>query len=291
MIINNDISFEIKIRSIYDSLNPSEKTVADYVLENPSKILEYKLLTFAKVSGVSEATIMRFCKHLGYSGYSEMKLMMAKSLGEKDHVGQNKQFDIEISPNDKVEDLPAKIGAHLVKAIEDTLKILDKDELVKAVDAVTRCNRFYFVGVGTSASTAYDAFSKFVKLGISCFHNNDTHMQLIALSNAQPGDLVLAVSHSGKTKDTIEMAKLAKSRNATVMCLTNHNASLITKYSDIKLLTACYETGFESETMISRILQLSLIDMLYLGVVLQDFDLNSQYIENTNIALEGRSYK
>ena len=289
-IQNSELPYDLRIKNYYGELNTSEKVVADFLCISAEEVLNLKLLMLSEVLGVSEATIIRFCKNIGYSGYSELKLAIAQSIGERKVSRENNAFDINISEGDKIEELPDKVGAHVIKAMQDTLKVLDEKELKKAVKAVVKCRRLFFVGVGTSACTANDAFTKFIKLGINCVFCSDAHMQLIALANAAKGDVVIAISHSGKTKDTVDMVRVAKKRRATVICLTNYKASIIAKYSDISLLTAGYETGFHSETMISRILQLSIIDMLYLGVTLQDLNMYLKSIENTNKVLADRAY-
>ncbi len=139
-------------------------------------------------------------------------------------------------------------------------------------------------------SIAHDAITKFIKLGIRCEVCPDAHIQLMNAANMVKGEVAIGISHSGRTKDTIDALRVAKNRGATTICITNYNASIIAQVSHIKLLTACYETGFYSETMVSRISQLAIIDMLYMGIMLNDYDETTKRISNTNKVLSERAY-
>lgn len=284
------MNYKFRIKNHYDNLNASEKKVADYVMENPTTTMEQSLKDFAAHVGVSEPSVLRFCKAVGYMGYSQMKIMLAKDVGQKEATELFANKDLTITVNDTIEDLPEKMFSHTIAGFEETLKTLDKAQLSAAVNAISGCGKLVIVGVGSSGIIAEEAAIKLMKLGINCVSSIDVHVQLMLASLLTPDDVLIALSHSGQTKDTVNVARVAKECGATVICITNYNASHITAYSDIKLLTACYEVDFHSETMVSRLLQFSIVDLLYLGIFLQDTDKYTRLTDSTNRVLADRAF-
>jgi RpiR family transcriptional regulator, carbohydrate utilization regulator len=264
--------------------------VADYMLSNAGDVLSKSLIVLSSEINVSEASIMRFCKQLGYSGFSELKLMLAMELGERAKLDISEAYDIHISKEDKYEDIPGKVTARTIKALEDTLKGFDITEYMKAIEAIASARRVQVFGVGNSSSIAHDILNKFIRLGIDCSMFFDTHIQLSSAANLGKGDVVIGISHSGRTKDTIDVLREAKNRGVVTICITNYNASQIIEVSDIKLLVAGYETGYFSETMVSRISQLAVVDMLYMGLLLHDYDRSTERIHEINKILADRAY-
>ncbi len=147
---NESASCTLRIKGSYHSLRESEKRVADYVLLGADDVLSKTLLEISAEIGVSEASIMRFCKQLGYSGYSELKLLLAKEAGERRSDGA-KELDISIKKEDKYEDIPGKVIANTTKALYDTLKIFDYSQYIKAIKAILDSKRVVLFGVGNSA--------------------------------------------------------------------------------------------------------------------------------------------
>jgi len=131
---------------------------------------------------------------------------------------------------------------------------------------------------------------KFMRIGLLCHVYEDAHMQLMASANLSEKDVVIGISHSGMTRDTIDAMAAARARGVFTICITNYGASPITAVSDICLLTASGETSFDSETMASRIAQLTIIDMLYIGLILQDYHGYREKIDRANAALRDKSY-
>ena len=285
----NNGDFFIKMQSVYPAMRKSEKLVADYIKTNGAKAVLMTSTELAKASNVSFATVMRFCHAMEYDGFPSMKLGLARGLAIEDSM-KNEHPQFGISPETKLANLPERIIARSIKALDATLKILSNTEFEKAVEILIQSTDIFLFGVANSISVADDAMNKFIRLGKRCHVIGDAHLQVMTATNLKRSDVVIGISHSGKTKETIDTLRLAKKSGAKIISITNSAASMITEISDVSLLTADFETGFFSETMASRICQLAIIDMLYIGVMLSDYESNANRLNMLNENLSKHSY-
>lgn len=278
----NKKNYEIKIKKVYNELRKSEKKVADYILENKHKIGEMGLEEIAKESNVSTPTVIRFTKALGYEGLKDFKIDLLKSMDLNDYEKENLLLDIHINKEDRLQDIPMKIAGLTVKALEETLKFLNYNEYEKAVELIKNANIIDIYGVGNSGSIGNDFMSKLIRIGLNCRAYSDNHFQQLCACHLTENDLAIAISHSGETKDTIDALKIAKDSGAKTLVLTNFKASKIIQYADICLFTGDTESTFYSETMSSRMSQLLLVDMLYMGILLGNYDLYTKRLDKVN---------
>lgn len=290
--INTSESYEAIIKNNYNTLRSSEKKVADYILLHSNSIHTMSLSQLSLSAGVSEPTVMRFVKNLGFSGYSHFKLKLASDLGREAALDHNNDLliDLHISREDNTKDVPAKLIAMTTKALEDTLKLVDIRNYQKAIDMVVNARLIDVYGVGNSGSIANDLTNKFLRIGLTCRSYTDNHLQQICATHLTKDDVAIAISHSGSTMDIVDTLKLAKESGAKTIAITNFKASTITQYADLCFFTGDLETSFYSETMCSRISQLACVDMLYMGVLLSDYDKYTQRINKTNLVVSARNY-
>lgn len=291
--MNSNQSYEYKIKNMYNTLSSSEKKVADYVLLNGYSVSTMTLANIAKEIGVSEPTIIRFVKSIGCNGYSEFKMGLMKDWGRE---SVTEKFDSEllvelhINENEKIEDIPSKMIGMTIKALEDTLKIIDLDNYKRVINMIKTSNIIDVYGVGNSGSIANDIMNKLLRIGLNCRSYSDNHLQQICASHLTKKDLAIAVSHSGSTMDTVNALKIAKESGARTIALTNFKGSSISEYADITLYTGDVETTFYSETMVSRISQLAIVDMLYMGILLSDYDLYTKRLDKINLLVKEKNY-
>ena len=251
----------VKIKAIYTSLSSREKAVADYILKNPQEIIHLSITEFSENSSVAEATIFRFCKRLGFRGYQAFKIALASEV-----VEPIKNIHEEIKEEDKVLTLAEKVFTGHIEAIKDTLNLLDGQVLENIVETLSRATRIDFYGSGGSSAIAMDAYHKFLRTGINCHAHSDGHQQIISAALLGPGQAAIGISHSGSNKDVIEALRIAKANGAATIAITNHYKSPLTKEADYVLYTTSRETYFRSEALASRLVQLSLIDVLHVAV-------------------------
>lgn len=251
----------VKIKAIYSSLSSKEKAVADYILKNPQEIIHLSITEFSENSSVAEATIFRFCKRLGFRGYQAFKIALASEV-----VEPIKNIHEEIKEEDEVLTLAEKVFTGHIEAIKDTLNLLDGQVLESIVEILSRATRIDFYGSGGSSAIAMDAYHKFLRTGINCHAHSDGHQQIISAALLGPGQAAIGISHSGSNKDVIEALRIAKANGAATIAITNHYKSPLTKEADYVLYTTSRETYFRSEALASRLVQLSLIDVLHVAV-------------------------
>ncbi|NKE06843.1 MurR/RpiR family transcriptional regulator [Mesobacillus selenatarsenatis] len=251
----------VKINAIYSSLSSKEKAVADYILKNTQEIIHLSITEFAEHASVAEATIFRFCKRLGFRGYQAFKIAMASEL-----VEPIKNIHEEIKEEDEVVTLAQKVFAGHIEAMKETLNLLDAKVLENIIDVLGKATRIDFYGSGGSSAIALDAYHKFLRTGIHCNAHSDGHQQIISAALLGPGQAAIGISHSGSNKDVIEALKIAKANGAVTIAITGHYKSPLSKEADFVLYTTSRETLFRSEALASRLVQLSLIDVLHVAV-------------------------
>ena len=178
----------------------------------------------------------------------------------------------EIKENDDMYMIMHKVINSNVYSIEKTMKINNSKELEKAVKLILSADQLMFFGMGGSAAIAADAYHKFIRTGIKCVCNPDSHWQAMFASMAKENDALIAFTNSGSNKDLIETIEIARKNGVKVISITSHVKSPIANVSDIVLESYGTEAMYRSEAMESRITSLILIDCLYLGVALKRKD-------------------
>jgi len=247
-----------KVKSRFQDLTEVEKRVADFIMEEPEKVLYMTVSELASASKVSDASIIRFARDLGFDSFQQLKIALAK---EREEAEINEK-DITISKDDSAKEIAEKTKLSCIKAIDDTNSIVDVKKLEDAVRAISGAKRVEVYGVGTSAAVAMVIQYKLIRLGISCKAYDDPHIQAMSASTMNFGDVVIGVSHTGSTKDTVDSVKIAKEHGAFVISITDHPKSPIAKYSDIVLETFSRETPVKSGAGRSIVAQIFLIETL-----------------------------
>lgn len=283
-------SYVFKIKSLYNTLRASEKKVADYVLKNSNDVSSMSLSQLSQAADVSDPTVMRFVKTIGFNGFSDFKLAIVKDSVRESTEDNRLLVDLHICQNDRLEDIPSKMMGITIKALEDTLKLLDLDSYKKAVQLITTAKTIDIYGVGNSGSIANDMMNKLLRLGLNCRAFSDNHLQQISACHLTKDDVAIGISHSGSTKDTVDALRIAKMSGAATVALTNFKASYITQHADISFCTGDVETTFYSETMVSRISQLALVDAIYMGILLSDYDNLTKRLDMVNMLVSNKVY-
>jgi len=275
----------VRIQGTYASLRTAEQRVADFILKHAEELIYLTVTELAERTQTSESTVVRLCQKIGYKGYQEFKIMLARDL-----VGPAESVYEQIGPSDSLEALKTKVFQANAQALKDTIEVLSEAELAKAVEAIARARRVEIYGIGGSAPLAFDAYHKFMKLGIAASWLNDSDLMAMSSSLLDTADVVLGISHTGASRDVCDAMENAQKVGATTICITHRATSPITKVSNIRLFTAAKETAFGSDATSSRIGQLSIIDVLYAGIANQDYDRALALVQKTREASAGKRY-
>ncbi|MDY4609611.1 MAG: MurR/RpiR family transcriptional regulator [Sphaerochaetaceae bacterium] len=248
------------IKSKYDSFSMKEKKIADYILSNPSAVVTPTIDVLAEQIGISESTMVRFTRKLGYSGYQMFRI----SLARETVTPAEQVFETPISPEDDEVDI---IFNAAISTLDETKKHIDRQAIKMASTCIVAENSLYFMGLGGSNIVSRDAFHKLIRTGIHCFFAEDFHMQLMQASQLTGKDVVLLTSHTGIDKDALSLAEEVKGRGATLIVLTSSPRSPLARKSDILLSVRVATATPVAESFTARIAQLMVIDTLYVEIM------------------------
>lgn len=253
-----------RIRGAYSTLSKKEQRIADYILKQPEKIIHHTINQVADDLDVAESTVFRFCQRVGFKGYQALKIALASDV-----VAPLQDIHEDITETDTALEIAEKIFSTNGKTIESTRQILEGVSLEKAVELFLGARRIEFFGSGGSAVIALDAYHKFVRSGLQVSAILESHMQLMSASQLTTADVAVVISHSGASKETLDIAKLLKEKGVPMIAITNYAKSPLSKLADVSLYTVSQETAFRSEALASRIAELSLIDALFTAVMMR----------------------
>lgn len=251
------------IRGYYASLTPSEKKVADFILNNFPDVIRMTLAEVAVESAVSDATVLRFCRSLGYQRWLEFKIDLTRSLSTP-----SEQLLDEVDDQDPPGVLAKKIFQCSIQALVDTSAVLDDGELSNALDLISGAEKILIIGVGTSGPIAHEMYNRFFRLGLTCQVQTDSYLQMMETALLTPEDLLLVISQTGDSTDPIRTTAQAKSQGCPVIVITGNTGSKLTEYADVVLLSVSHETRIES--MSSRIAQYALAHALFVGLMMRN---------------------
>ncbi len=283
----SEISMEnilLKIRSMYDTFGRGERKIADWLLEHPNELIGLSISGLSNLCGCGDATVVRFCKRLGLSGFQALKVSIAQEHGAN-HLGTD-----SIQSDDSCLDIYSKHIADIFLTLEKTKSTLDEKTLDSCTDSLLHARSIAIFGLGSSAAVAQDAAHKLLRAGFPAHAYSDNHMQMIAASHLQKGDVALAISHSGSSVDVVKALQCAHEKGAATIAITHYGRSPILKHSDYVLYTNADETKYSILAMTSRLAQLAIIDTLYLRLLIKGGKDITQAIKDTESALETHKY-
>ena len=264
------------IRGLYPDLSETEQVIADYVLHHTDSVIHTTVAQLAKQVGVADSSVINFCKRVGFSGYTELKINLARNLSAPEMLPPG-----DVSPQDDCATILGKVFASSIQALRDSIGMLDNHEVEQAVQALDDAQRVEFYGVGTSAPIALDAYTRFMRIGLNVAAVTDPHVMRVSSGLLVPGSVAVGISHTGRTIDTVTALRNARMRGATTICISSFLNSPITKHADIRLITSTVETMVVREAVVSRIAHIALLDGLYTCLVARRHDTAIRQLEAT----------
>lgn len=267
------------IRGRMHLLTNTEMKVANYVLDNYEEVLNANITELAENAGVSDASVVRFCKSLGYKGYQDFKISAARDVLPRD-----RHFNPSLEQGDDPETICKKIFTSEVNVLNQTLASLEMNIVYQAAEAIKAAGRLIFFGSGGSLLVGKDAQHKFMKIGVRAYVYEDIDMQLMSSSLMEEGDVAFCVSHSGSNYNVLKCMKNAQENGAVAIALVGQGKTPISKRADMVLYTASEETMFQSESVSTRIAQLAIVDALVAIVAFEDYENSYNAIQETRRA-------
>jgi len=253
------------IKGKYSTFSESEKKVAKYIYERPDDVIHYTITELARFSEASEATVYRLIKKLGFSGYQDFKISLARELS----------IYKEVSPEDSKKDLKNFVKSVIdsnMNLIKQISSVLDIKSVEKAVKLIEESKRIFFFAVGRSSAVAQSASLNFALLGLSANYYSDPHAQVMVASSMDEDDVVIGVSHTGTIRDTCKSLQIAHGAGAKTIAITSGISSPITNEADVVLYTATSDPS-ENSFIVNRIGEFLVLEVLY-RCVLINFETN-----------------
>ena len=262
--MRKELGIIVKMESLVNDLPKSEKKVVSYVLKHPEEVIRLSVSELAVKSGVSDATVVRVCYKLDLTGFQDLKVSLAQGL-----VSPIKSINEAIKEDDTYEAIIAKVFHATINTLKKTMSILDYDSVKEAADMIYHARRVVIIALGNSAALAQDMYHKLLRLGCNATVCSDTHIQMILACETTENDVLVAISHSGSSRDIVEAAKEWKDGGGKVISITNIGFSPLNKISDVSLETASRETRYKVFALSSRAAQMVIIDAIYTLIAME----------------------
>ena len=252
-------NYEDRLTEIYPSLSQSEKKVADFVRENIAVVLRMSLRELKTAVGVSDPTIFRFCKALGYTGFKDFKISTAQQVSS-----YRNYFNLEDNDESPLQTKIKRALMSQIKIIDDTIRFLDYEQLNQVAHRILTAKRIVFYGSGTSSEICHDACRKLTRLGLHVWSYSDFHDAITQIAVLDSNDLIVGITHSGITQETGDVLKLGHIGGVYTVLITAFPNTQMRKYADIVLRTYAQETVQNRMSIASRAGQFALMDALYI---------------------------
>ncbi|MBS3803152.1 MAG: transcriptional regulator HexR [Oleiphilaceae bacterium] len=251
------------IQDRLENLNKSERKVAEAILRNPKAATRYSIAALARAADVSEPTVNRFCRSFSATGFPDFKIRLAQSIATgTPYVGKN------ISQEDSVAEFADKIVFSTIASLDKARQGLSPKALAEAIDHLIQARQINFFGMGGSAPVALDAQHKFFRFNIPVMSYDDSLMQRMVAAGSGTGHVIVVISYTGRTREMVEIAEMARANGATVIGITAPDSPL-SKVCSVALEVSATEDTEVYMPMSSRILHLTIIDILATGVTLK----------------------
>lgn len=246
-----------------DGLRRSERKVADLVLADPRRILGATVARTADLAGVSQPTVIRFAAALGCAGYQDFQLRLAHSLA----LGATATHSV-LADTDDTPAIVGKIFDLTLASLDRARSHLDLAAVGRAVEMLAAARSITFVGFGASGIVAADAQQKFPAFGVPCVFEADAHQQVMAATMMRPGDVMVAISNTGRTRAVLDAVRVARESGAGVVGLTG-TTSALSETADVSIVVETLDNTDVYTPSISRIAALVVIDVLSTAVALR----------------------
>ena len=257
------------IGSLYNSLTPSAKRIANYVTANPKLISKLSIAELSQEVNAGDATIIRFCRTLGFNGYQDFKLELAIEMSNVQSQPES-ILDTGVTPDDTAKIIGKKLKSTIDHVLSETINLLDFDKLEIVTEQIKSSNAIYFFGVGSSGISAESAKYKYMRIGLNVDAFTDNHGMYIKASLLQRGDIAIGISHSGEAVETVKTLELAQKSGATTIGITHNPRSSLAQVSDTILVNGNHQGFLQGDALGTKVSQLFVLDLIYTLLVQRD---------------------
>ncbi|WP_386692493.1 MULTISPECIES: MurR/RpiR family transcriptional regulator [unclassified Lonepinella] len=278
------------IGALQSSLTKTEKRIAEQILTMPQLLAQSSLSEIAKSLNVGEATFIRFCRTLGFKGFSDFKLDFAIELATQSQQ-PSALLDSNITAKDSPKSIATKLQNVIDRVVSETINLLDFNELNKVVKELRNAKRIYLFGVGSSGIVADGAKNKLMRVGFQVDAETNNHFMYMQASLMKKGDVVIGISHSGSSPETTKALEIAKEAGAVTVAITHNLRSPITKVSDYVLNNGNRQGQLQGDSVGTQITQLFVLDLIYALLVQAEQEKAKQSKQKTVAVIEQQQNK
>ncbi|WP_052747378.1 MurR/RpiR family transcriptional regulator [Salinicoccus sediminis] len=265
----NEVKASIRLEQAKRNFTKSELKIYDYIDKNPAQVLYHSLTELAEACNVGEATVLRLFRKIGYKGFQSFKFSLAK---EVDALGEE-------NGNSYI----SRVRNSMLRTLEDSSAVIDEAQLERAVDMIDSADDTVVFGVGSSSIAGLDMQNRLLRIGKNIEVVADPHSQVMRTASMDKDTVVVAISITGSTRDTVDSVKAAKDKGARIISITNYTKSPLTKFSECVLLSSAKESPLDSGSLVSKVAQLFVIDLICTGLSIR----NSEQAERIRLDITG----
>ncbi|EHV9142463.1 MurR/RpiR family transcriptional regulator [Salmonella enterica] len=256
--------------AMQNSLTRVAQRIAHYILASPQQVTQLSIAELSRKTQAGEATVIRFCRTLGYKGFQDFKMDLAIELATTDSDHSNSLLDAEIGASDDVHTIGLKLQSTINNVLSETLNLLDMQQVLGVVNALHTCHSVYIFGVGSSGITAEDMKHKLMRIGLRGDAVTNNHFMYMQATLLNAGDVAIGISHSGASPETVHALKLAKHAGATTVALTHNLGSPLSEVADFRLINGNRQGMLQGDSFGTKTAQLFVLDLLYTLLVQLD---------------------
>jgi RpiR family transcriptional regulator, carbohydrate utilization regulator len=268
----------ICLQAMLPSLNPVERIIAHYVLDDPERTLSSSIAELRRGSRASVGSIIGFCRNLGVKGFADFKITLARELSQGGLSASQKAGHENSS-------IFQNVFEFQTQSLRETLQLNSAGNLEKVSRALESARRIEFFSIGMSYPVAYTACAKLKLIGLRAAAECDSHLQMINATQLRKGDVAFGISCSGSTIETVRCLEIARHGRASTLCVTNCMKSPITEHADMVLYAAPSEIKYFQAPLASRITQLALVDALFVSIALRRKNRTLAQLQSAGIKL------
>ncbi|MFE3455272.1 MurR/RpiR family transcriptional regulator [Nonomuraea sp. NPDC059194] len=262
------------------------RRVGEVILGDPAEAARSTIIALAERAGSSPATVTRFCRAFGFSGYAELRVALATETGRAAQAGWGAGVGQDIGPDDPLDAAVEVMAAADARLIQDTAAQLDLAAVGRVADAIVSARRVLLVGVSTSGAVATMFEGRLRRIGVPCWSSGDAHVSLSDAALLGRGDVAIGISHRGRTREVTEALAEARTHGAVCVAVTSFARSPLAELADLVLTTASRETTFRLGGLAAVHSQLFVLDAVYVAVAQQTYERTNQAFELTIKAVE-----
>lgn len=267
----------VKAGKILDTLGAMQssmtrvgKSIAQYVIASPHKVTQLSIADLSEEVNAGEASVICFCRQLGYKGFQNFKMELAIELAMNDSDDNSTLLEAEIQKTDDAHTIGLKLQGAISTVLSETLNLLDMEQVERVVEALHTCNCAYIFGVGASGLTAEEMKHKLMRIGLRVDALTNNHFMYMQAALLKVGDVAIGISHSGHSPETAHALDLARQAGATTVALTHNLGSPLSKVADITLINGNRQGRLQGDSIGTKTAQLFVLDLIYTLLVQRD---------------------